>query len=151
MNAKELFGHWADVRAGLLQALDKLDDAQLCFTPREGLWSLGQTVCHIAGAEEGWFRFCVTHEIKGWEEANYQLTNYPTVAALKALLAEVGGRTAAYFAHDADAMMEQTVVMPWGPTVRLEWVVWHVLEHEIHHRGEVYLMLGLMGLEAPDV
>ena len=23
--------------------------------------------------------------------------------------------------------------------------------HEIHHRGEIYLMLGLMGMEAPDI
>jgi len=23
--------------------------------------------------------------------------------------------------------------------------------HEIHHRGEIFLMLGLMGMEAPDV
>ncbi|MBE0697809.1 MAG: hypothetical protein IH586_12880 [Anaerolineaceae bacterium] len=27
----------------------------------------------------------------------------------------------------------------------------HVLEHEIHHRGEVILMLGLLGIEVPDV
>ena len=26
-----------------------------------------------------------------------------------------------------------------------------VQEHEVHHRGEIYLMLGLMGMEAPDV
>jgi len=27
----------------------------------------------------------------------------------------------------------------------------HSHRHEIHHRGEIYLMLGMMGLEAPDV
>jgi uncharacterized damage-inducible protein DinB len=26
-----------------------------------------------------------------------------------------------------------------------------VQQHEIHHRGEIYLMLGLMGMQAPDV
>jgi uncharacterized damage-inducible protein DinB len=26
-----------------------------------------------------------------------------------------------------------------------------VLEHEIHHRGEIYLMLGLLGLGASDI
>jgi hypothetical protein len=41
MNAKELFGHWAEVRDGLLRALGKLTDEQLGFVPREGLWSLG--------------------------------------------------------------------------------------------------------------
>jgi uncharacterized damage-inducible protein DinB len=49
MNAKELFGHWNEVRNGLLAALDKLTDAQLDFKPREGLWSLRETVVHIAG------------------------------------------------------------------------------------------------------
>ena len=41
MNANELFAHWAEVRKGLAQALDKLSDAQLDFVPRQGLWSLG--------------------------------------------------------------------------------------------------------------
>ena len=45
----------------------------------------------------------------------------------------------------------RTCNLAWGPQVGMEWVVWHVIEHEIHHRGEVYLMLGLLGMEAPDV
>ncbi len=47
--------------------------------------------------------------------------------------------------------VDQAIVLPWGPQVPLRWVIWHVLEHEIHHRGEIYLMLGLLGMEAPDV
>jgi hypothetical protein len=38
MNALELFGHWHEVREGLVQTLDKLTDEQLDFVPREGLW-----------------------------------------------------------------------------------------------------------------
>jgi uncharacterized damage-inducible protein DinB len=30
------------------------------------------------------------------------------------------------------------------------WVFWHVLEHEIHHRGKVSLILGLLGREGLD-
>jgi len=37
------------------------------------------------------------------------------------------------------------------PEMIIEEVVWHVLEHEIHQRGEIYLMLSLQGIEAPDV
>lgn len=47
MNVKELFGYWLDVRNGLLAALDKLMDDQLDFRPREGLWSLRETIVHI--------------------------------------------------------------------------------------------------------
>jgi uncharacterized damage-inducible protein DinB len=33
----------------------------------------------------------------------------------------------------------------------LGWIIWHVLEHEIHHRGELSLILGLLGREGLDV
>jgi uncharacterized damage-inducible protein DinB len=149
MDSKALFHHWSEVREALFQALDCLSDAQLDFVPREGLWSLRETVCHIAGTEEGWFRYCVTREHPGWPD--YPARDYPTVASLKALLADVHARTEQFLAADADERMLQPVALPWGAQTTLGWVVWHVLEHEIHHRGEVFLMLGLMGKEAPDV
>ena len=32
-----------------------------------------------------------------------------------------------------------------------QWVIWHVIEHDLHHGGEVSLMLGTHGLAAPDL
>ena len=151
MDAVTLFGHWADVRQGLLQALDSLSDDQLAFRPREGLWSLHETVCHIAGCEDSWFRCYVTRELKGWEEADYKPADYPTIADLKSLLGAVHARIENMYAQDGDAKLTAEVELPWGARVSHEWVAWHVLEHEIHHRGEIYLMLGLLGMEAPDV
>ena len=31
------------------------------------------------------------------------------------------------------------------------WVVWHVLEHDLHHGGEISLTLGIHGLPAPQL
>ena len=150
MNAKELFGHWTNVRQGLLQALDVLSDEQLGFVPREGLRSLGTVARHIASAEEGWFRYVVTHELDDWPP-DFTAGDYPTVESIKALLAEVHARTEAYLETVDAADVDQAIVLPWGPEVTLRWVIWHVLEHEIHHRGEIFLMLGLLGLKAPDI
>jgi uncharacterized damage-inducible protein DinB len=33
------------------------------------------------------------------------------------------------------------------PERTLQWIIWHVLEHEIHHGGELSLALGAQGLE----
>ena len=150
MNAFELFGHWTSVRKGLYQALDLLADEQLDFVPREGLWSLGHVARHIANAEEGWFRHIVTGELEEWPR-DYTAADYPTVDAVKLLLQEVHSRTATYLKGVTAADVDQRIQLSWGPEVTLRWVIWHVLEHEIHHRGEIYLMLGLVGLEAPDV
>jgi uncharacterized damage-inducible protein DinB len=31
------------------------------------------------------------------------------------------------------------------------WIVWHVIEHDLHHGGEVSFTLGMHGLAAPDI
>ncbi len=149
MTAKDIYRYWPQVRQGLFQALDMVTDAQLDFCPREGLWSLGQVACHIAEAEDGWFRYVVTRELSSWPE--FKTAAYPTVASIKDLLAEVHARTLAYLETlDEDTMVRPFDVPEMGTTT-VRWVTWHVLEHEIHHRGEIFLMLGLLGMQAPDV
>ena len=149
MNAAQHFGHWRNIRQGLFEALDLLDDEQLAFEPREGLWSLGTVAVHIAEAEEGWFRYVVTRELDAWPDLAPE--DYATIPAVKALLAGVHDRTWAYLETLDEADLERVIDAPWGDQFPLRWVIWHVLEHEISHRGEIYLMLGLMGMEAPDV
>jgi uncharacterized damage-inducible protein DinB len=149
MNAAEVFSHWREVRAGLMLALDQLTGEQLSFVPREGLWSLRTVALHIATAEEGWFRHIVTGELDEWPEVNE--SDYPTVASIKALLTQVHDRTVIYLQSLNFTDLDRVITTSWGAKLTLRWIIWHVLEHEISHRGEIYLMLGLMGMEAPDV
>ena len=149
MSAKDLFQHWTSVRAGLYGALDQLTNEQLDFVPREGMWSLGTVARHIAHAEEAWFRHWMTGMREGPLE--YTSQDYPTVKSIKALLAEVHARTDAYLETLDVVDLEETFETVWGQKGSIRWVVWHVLGHEIHHRGEIYLMMGLLGIEAPDV
>jgi uncharacterized damage-inducible protein DinB len=152
MNAKELFFHWDEVRSGLLRAVDLLTDAQLDFTPRPELRTVRQVLVHIAEAEEGWFRYVVEQKTKSWDEAKIKKASYPTVASLKRLLTDVHDRTDALLktlpVEELDGLRQN----PWGGSpVSVRWIIWHVLEHEIHHRGELFLMLGLMGMQGPDI
>jgi uncharacterized damage-inducible protein DinB len=118
VNVKELFSHWDEVRRGLFEALDKLSDDQLHFRPREGLWSLGIVACHIANAEEGWFRYVITRERDEWP-AEYTVADYPTLGAVKSLLAEVHSRTDTYLAGLNVEDMNQMIQAPWGESFRL--------------------------------
>ncbi|HEX9069505.1 MAG TPA: DinB family protein [Ktedonobacterales bacterium] len=38
-----------------------------------------------------------------------------------------------------------------GETVTRGWVVWHVLEHDLHHGGEYFFTMGMQGIEGPDL
>jgi uncharacterized damage-inducible protein DinB len=149
MNAWEQFKHWKSVRRDLWAALDMLDDEQLEFSPREGLRTLRDVACHIGNAEEGWFNYVVHRKMDEWPR--YDPVNYPTMEAIKRYVDDVHQETIEYLQSLDTAGLETTVTAPWGDDFQLRWIVWHILEHEIHHRGEIYLMLGLLGLEGPDI
>ena len=36
-------------------------------------------------------------------------------------------------------------------TFTRQWVIWHLIEHDLHHGGEISLTLGTHGLQAPDL
>lgn len=149
MNTREFFKHWDEVRRELYRALDMLTNEQLNFVPREGLRSLGDTARHIASAEEGWFRYGIDRVHDKWP--GYSADDYPTVESIKALLAEVHARTEVYLETlSLDDLYKQGETA-WGESFIPWWVIWHVIDHELHHRGEIFLMMGLMGLEAPDI
>ena len=149
MKLDQLFSHWNRVHAATLATLDKFEEAELSYTAYEGGMSVGAIALHIAHAEEGWFRLIATKERYEWP-SNYTLENYPTKAAIKALLAEVHGKTMAFLETLRVDDLERQFESAWG-TFSLRFIIWHVLEHEIHHRGELSLILGMLGREGLDV
>jgi len=150
MQLDQLFAHWQQVHADLLALVDRFGEEELAYTPFPGAWSVAQILSHIAGAEEGWFRFVVTREHAQWPD-DYRSDEYPTREAIRTLLAEVHARTEAYLATLDLADLDRVVDGGWVGRFRLGWIIWHVLEHEIHHRGELSLILGLLGREGLDV
>jgi len=151
MHPREALDRWADVRHGLCEALGRLTDEQLRLSPREGLWPLGTVARHIAEAERHWLEACTVEGPVRFSRTEFTADRYPTVAAVRDLLAEVHAETEASLAAADAATMDRQVTLPWGERLTVGDPVWHVLQHEIHHRGEIYLMLGLLGMDAPDV
>ena len=47
--------------------------------------------------------------------------------------------------------LDRLIEAPWGKQIILGWIIWHELEHETHHRGELSLILGIVGHEGLDV
>lgn len=150
MDYQIMLTRWCAVRAGLLQVLNQFSDEDLDHTPYESSWTVGRIALHIASAEEGWFRHVVTREYSDWPN-HIRPVNYPTVEAIKGILTEVHGSTEEFLGSQQELKLAEMVSTPWGEELSLGWIVWHVLEHEIHHRAELSLILGIMGREGlPD-
>ena len=149
MTIDELLVRWAAVRAGLLATAGKFTEADLDYVPVAGGNSVAQLLLHIAHEEEGEIRYGITRELAEWPPA-FTHTEYPILERILAALEDTHGRTERWLRTLTDADLERTISAPWGQEYRLADMLWHVLEHEIHHRGELSLILGLLGREGLD-
>ncbi len=150
MNARELFGHWDIVRRDLLRGLERFTEEDLDFQPAPAYQrTVGDIARHIAEAEDGWFGYVVRRELSAWPE--YPRDAYPTWQSIIQALERVHEKTLAWLETVDVADLDQTITMPRRGELSLRWIIWHVLEHEVHHRGELFLCLGLLGREAPDI
>lgn len=149
MNLDDLFSHWDQIHKDTLAVIQKFNDDELAHTAYEGGMTVGRIALHIANAEEGWFRVIATKERTKWP-SDYTLENYPNKDAIKLCLGEVHAKTTAYLVTLTIDDLDTKIDSAWG-TFSLGFIIWHVIEHEIHHRGELSLILGTLGREGLGV
>jgi uncharacterized damage-inducible protein DinB len=149
MRPSQMFSHWEQVRHELLATIDHFSQEELTYCPFKGSWPVGQIMLHIAECEDFWLHDMVRGELKS--PVDYPLEQYPSKEAIKGVLQAAHQRTLAFL----DRLTEADLGLTYQPTPQekypLGWIIWHVLEHEIHHRGELSLALGLLGSEGLDV
>jgi uncharacterized damage-inducible protein DinB len=149
MIVDHLVSHWKHMRDGLLSTIDKFSDAELAFVPFAGSYSVRETMLHIAHAEAIEMGYGLTGQLDEFPPA-YQAADYPTKEVIKLLLGQVHLGTRQYLGSLDDEDLDQVIEAPWGEAYRQIDMLLHVMEHEAHHRGELSLVLGLLGREGLD-
>jgi uncharacterized damage-inducible protein DinB len=152
---------WKAYQDHLKEALAPLTAEQLALRAAPGLRSIGESAIHIIGCRMFWFNEFLGEDggenlnaYASWNEAALSgspITPAPTAADLAQGLDDTWQFMADCLARWNPAAMQQTFPDDWdGTRVELSraWVVWHVLEHDLHHGGEVSLTFGMHGLQA---
>ena len=154
---KELYAGWENYQAYLLEALSPLTFGQLALQAAPHLRSIGQLAAHIVGARARWL-----HDFLGEGGAELNpLTMYgkpdlptPTAAELVSGLQTTWATLAAALDRwSADDLAQSFSRVRHGETHTLSrrWVIWHLIEHDLHHGGELFFTLGMHGLPTPDL
>jgi uncharacterized damage-inducible protein DinB len=149
MELANLKTQWRQVRGALLATLDKFEDENLSFAPYPGAWNVGALLRHIAYEELVEVHYGLMRRMPDFP-ADFRAADTPTLASIRALLGEVHKGTKSYLDGLAEADLDQDFTAAWDQTRRLGDFLWHTLEHEIHHRGELSLILGLLGKKGLD-
>ena len=154
----ELFSsQWKKYQDNLMAALVTLTPEQLQLRPKANLLSVGELAQHIIAVRVYWFHGLLGEG--GPEIAGFALWDEPgaperTAAELVEGLDLSWKLMAEALARWSAADMQQTFLYHFeqrSSEVSRTWVVWHVLEQNLHHGGELAVTLNLYGLEAPDL
>jgi uncharacterized damage-inducible protein DinB len=147
------YSSWQEYQDHIKKALAPLTAEQLKLRAAPHLRSIGENALHIIGCRAGWFTEFLGEE--GGEEmkmyAGLDETALPTADELAKGLDRTWQFMADCLARWSSADMRQTFPDNWnGQQVDLSraWVVWHVMEHDLHHGGELSLTLGMHGIPA---
>ena len=146
---------WKTYQEQIKEAVKPLTMEQLALRAAPDLRSVGELVLHIIGCRAGWFTYFLGEDCGGdvkaiseWDVDGAPLRP-PTemVQALDRTWQCMTDCLARWSAED----MQKTFPDDWdGKRVELSraWVVWHVMEHDLHHGGELSLTLGMHGVPA---
>lgn len=149
MNAAQYFDHWHVVQRDLLRALALLEDSDLQYEPSPHYHrTVGDILRHLINLQEAWIHYVVRRALPSWPTEDPSLQ---TVAAIRERLDKTFKETMDYLATIPADEMNRIIQVPDDGTPKLSWILWHVLEQVIHHRGELFLCLSLLGKERPAI
>lgn len=150
MNAAQYFDHWNTIHRDLLRAVAMLEDDNLSFQPTKHYpRTVGGILRHIINLQQGWIHFVIFRALPGWPEEDEE--GLDTVAAIRSKLEQVFSETMNHLSTIPVEDLNRVVQVPEDGVPKMSWILWHVLEQQIHHRGELFLCLSLLGKERPTI
>jgi uncharacterized damage-inducible protein DinB len=145
----QLLDHLGSVHARTRRVVALIPPDALEWAPAPGKFTFGDLVRHLAGIE----RWMYAETVHG-RPSRYPGHGRDLADGLDATLAyydRLHAESRALFAALDDAALDRRAVTPAGtPITTWKWLR-AMLEHEAHHRGQLYLMLGLRGVPTPPI
>ncbi len=147
---------WDAYQQLLVTAITPLSDEQLALRPAPHMWPISQLGAHIISARVWWFHMWMGFgdeslvPLEAWDGEGMPVRSATELVS--------GLQTTWRMIQDAltswtPADLEQVFDDPRGRGEQFsrQWIIWHVLEHDLHHGGEISLILGMHGVVALDM
>lgn len=149
MDLNSFLEYWPSVRKRTRRLIPLIPPDRLEWSPGEGRWTPGDTVRHL-GAIERWMYA---------ESMHGRATRYPghtrdLADGLEAVLLyhdRCHEESMALFRTLTPEQWAGKSVTPAGTSITTWKWARAMVEHEAHHRGQLYMMLGLLGIATPPI
>ena len=137
--------HWGRLNATIAGLVDYIPDDKLDWSPREDLWSFRTILSHVSSTRQNW----LTREGVYREDI---LAAVSTKDDIKTLLLESWARVERFLSEQRylDRVYEG-IRGDVSYSYSGHWIAFHLLEHDVHHRADIFHYLALLEIEHPEV
>jgi uncharacterized damage-inducible protein DinB len=147
--ALQFLDQFSKVRARTLRVARCIPPTQIEWTFKPGRFTLGDLLRHIAGTERYMWA----------ENARFQPTRYPGhdralangFENIFAYVDRLHKESLEIFSALADADLHKKTITPDGASITLWKWLRLMIEHEIHHRGQIYIYLAMLEVPTPPL
>ncbi|HEV2655935.1 MAG TPA: DinB family protein [Ktedonobacteraceae bacterium] len=148
-----LYKGWETYQGLLIKAIEPLSEDQLSLRIAPQLRSIGENAAHIVEARAGWLYYTLE---KGDEHLVSQARQPVRSAAelvngLQATWQVMQDALSHWTTADLAAIVHDTDENGEDQTYTRQWVIWHLIEHDLHHGGELSFTLGMHGLPGIEI
>jgi uncharacterized damage-inducible protein DinB len=145
----------------LVKMIAPLDHAQLDLTASPHLWSVRTLACHIIAARAWWMHSWMGEgspefgSMTVWDE-DEALATRPAAEIVRGLdvsFSVIQSGLDRWSAADLATEFVRPSPNEAGdrPKRTRQWIIWHLVEHDVHHGGEISFSLGMRGVAGLDL
>lgn len=149
-----IYDGWHAYQTGLSKVIAPLTAEQLLLRAAPRLRSVGQIATHIIGARARWFYLGfeeggdVFRKLGNWDRRGRKPRTAPEIlygleATWAGMQEAIGRWTPEQWAETWPGEDDSEPEL-----ITRQWVIWHLIEHDLHHGGEISLTLGTHGIPA---
>ncbi len=147
--ADRFLKYFEGIRARTRRVIDCIPPDKIDSTPGPGKFSFADLVRHLAAIERYMFA----------ENAQRKPSRYPGHGAeladgydeILAYMDRMHAESVEIFSRLSEDQLKMKCVTPAGASITVWKWLRAMVEHEVHHRGQIYFMLGMLGVATPPL
>jgi len=144
----DILSTWENLNGMLIGLVDEVPDDKMEWSPKQELWSFRHIFQHLCEAREQWLN-------RGFADGETDIGIYQNAHSkeeIKRAFEDTWRRLERTISNQGN--LDAVYRDKWwaeAPPRTGHWLAFHLLEHDIHHRADILLYLGLLDVETPQV
>ena len=141
--------YYAKIKHRTRRLFDYIPQDKIEWTYKEGKFTIGDIIRHLANIERYMYADTVQHKPSNYKGCGISYANgyHETIAYYDQMHAE----SIAIFSKMSEENLFQKCETPGGIQITIWKWLRAMVEHEVHHRGQLYMYLSLLDVKTPPI